>query len=137
MDHPVQGERSVIADLPDSQEMPELQEHPEQRVVKDHEEEWDEVALEETMVNRDQQETLEREEIGEALVQSVKLDAVESEELMVHLEKTVDPEDLEPPVGEENPEPSDWPDLREQLEMLVPMENPERTGLVGNLEMWA
>lgn len=137
MDHPVQGERSVIADLPDSQEMPELQEHPEQRVVKDHEEEWDEVALEETMVNRDQQETLEREEIGEALVQSVKLDAVESEELMVHQEKTVDPEDLERPVGEENPEPSDWPDLREQLEMLVPMENPELTGLVGNLEMWA
>ena len=51
----------------------------------------------------------------------------------MHLEKTVDPEDLEPPVGEENPEPSDWPDLREQLEMLVPMENPERTGLVENL----
>lgn len=137
MDHPVQEARSVIADLPDSQEMPELQEHPEQRAVKDLEEEWDEVALVEIMVNRDRQETLEREEIGEALVQLVKLDAVESEELMVHLEKTVDPEDLEHPVGEENPEPSDWPDLREQLEMLVPMENPERTGLVGNLEMWA
>jgi len=137
MDHPVQGERSVIADLPDSQETPELQEHPEQRADKDLEEEWAEVALEGTMVNRDRQETLEREEIGEALVQSVKQDAVESEELMAHLEKTVDPEDLEHPVEEGNPVLSDWPDRREQLEMLVPTENPERTGLVGNLVMWA
>jgi len=99
-----QEEKLAIAELLVCQEMPELPEHPVQRENKVHEEEWDEVALEEITVSRDQQETREREEIGEVPALAENPEEVASEELQVHLEKMVDPEDLEHPVDVESPE---------------------------------